>query len=42
MAGGGFKLFGIGIVAFNILAMTYSYSARKLTGWEDDTTEEYR
>ena len=42
MAGMGFKLFAAGILTMNTLGMAYRYTARKMTGWEDDTTEEYR
>ena len=36
------KAFAVTVVTFNIFAVVYKYSVRKATGWEDDTTEEYR
>ena len=42
MAGGIAKLFVGGVVTFNLFTIVYRYSARKFTGWEDDTTEEFR
>ena len=41
MAGGFAKLFVGGVVTFNMFHYVYRYTARKLTGWEDDTTEEF-
>ena len=36
------KLFAAGVVTMHAFAFVYKHTARKMSGWEDDTTEEYR